>query len=569
MDNNADNNIKTRDFADTNHQPQNDTVQERLDHVTRRLARPLFLKDISCSRLPSQAASTSSLSPGEAPQHFQQIALQARRKAFGYGNLGTGDLRQQSPLQNAVDYGNIDDFDEVHLTLGHTHETAAAVLEHNSKSGSETFKGIEKKLEELQSSFLRAWKSVQELQLNIKMASERGFSTFEHGHSDLVLAVDFNFYGTRMVTASSDHTLKVYDRKDESWSLIDTWRAHDAEIVDVKWNGPFTGSIIGSIGEDGRFNLWEEDLLEPPHSHRRFRRIQSIRSETRVPFCSLDFKNLHTETYVALVTRDGFLSISEPVDHDNLSGDWSLMTSQHVCATPSRQDETGFRVAWHKEKIPCWSAIEAGLDRKALSLAVAAMEKVLIYRTDKERKWYLATHLPPAGGVIRDVAWANGAMRGYDVIATASKDGAVRIYEITTPNDPLSKHGDEPSEPGTPPSQVVKARTTVPSGLAAGLASTPSSSKDGYKDSDRLIPGRVRQEAKEVAKLTAHNGSVWRVTFSQLGKFYACRQHEITAHMSLGDLLVSSGDDGSVRTWKKALSGNWLEYSQIDLASEA
>jgi len=59
------------------------------------------------------------------------------------------------------------------------------------------------------------------------------FHRFHHGHQDLVLAVDYNFYGTRMVTASSDHTLKVWDRKDDGWTLVDTWKAHDAEVTDV------------------------------------------------------------------------------------------------------------------------------------------------------------------------------------------------------------------------------------------------------------------------------------------------------------------------------------------------
>lgn len=59
------------------------------------------------------------------------------------------------------------------------------------------------------------------------------FRRFDHGHQDLVLAVDYNFYGTRMVTASSDHRLKVWDRKDDSWTLTDVWRAHDAEVTDV------------------------------------------------------------------------------------------------------------------------------------------------------------------------------------------------------------------------------------------------------------------------------------------------------------------------------------------------
>lgn len=49
----------------------------------------------------------------------------------------------------------------------------------------------------------------------------------------MVLAVDYNFYGTRMVTASSDHRLKVWDRKDDGWTVTDVWKAHDAEVTDV------------------------------------------------------------------------------------------------------------------------------------------------------------------------------------------------------------------------------------------------------------------------------------------------------------------------------------------------
>lgn len=43
----------------------------------------------------------------------------------------------------------------------------------------------------------------------------------------------------------------------------------------------------------------------------------------------------------------------------------------------------------------------------------------------------------------------------------------------------------------------------------------------------------------------------------------------LAANETLGDLLVSSGDDGSVRTWKKALNGKWLEYSTLDLTPDS
>jgi len=509
-----------------------DSIQERLNSVNRRLARPAFLRDLSCSRLPSQAASDSSLSPGEVPPHIQQAAAhsaaQASRRGLGPHPHHPGAVLQQSPLHLAVDfatpYPELDSFLALSEIPHNAKGIEAAVLEHDFKGGEAVPEAEWDDLEKLRNNYLAAWNTLIQFRLpfvstSAKMATDRGFSTFEHEHNDLVLAVDFNFYGTRMVTASSDHRLKVFDKKDESWTLIDTWRAHDAEVVDVKWNGPFAGAIIGSIGEDGYFNLWEEDALEPPHSQRRFRKIYRLRTETKVPFCSLDFKNLHTETYIALITRDGHLSLLEPVDHDNLGGEWQAINpARYVCDTPSRQDETSFRVAWHKEKVPCWTAVEAGLDRRSLSLAVAAMKTVQIYRTDKERQFYLAAELTGSRQIVRDVAWANGSMRGYDVIATASKDGLVRVYELHTPYESPSKTGtDSMSGSATPP--AGKAKISAPSGLTAGLTSTPSSVRESRDLDKSLTPGQIRHEVKMVAEMpNAHGGSVWRVAFTQLGK---------------------------------------------------
>ena len=62
------------------------------------------------------------------------------------------------------------------------------------------------------------------------------FTEFEAGHRDLVTVTRFNFYGNRLLTASLDHRVRVWDQKESGWELIDTWRAHDAEIRDVSWN---------------------------------------------------------------------------------------------------------------------------------------------------------------------------------------------------------------------------------------------------------------------------------------------------------------------------------------------
>lgn len=278
------------------------------------------------------------------------------------------------------------------------------------------------------------------------------------------------------------------------------------------------GEVLGSIGEDGRCKLWQEDVTEVPMSGSRFKLITNIGSQTNAPFMSLDFKNIMQETWLALVTRDGLLLVYEPVDQSSLN-EWSLLAEHWVCGSnpPERQEEVGFKVAFHKEKLPCWTAIMAGLDRKSLGLAVAAMNSVHIFRTDKTKRFYPVAELKGAKQIIRDVAWANGSMRGHDVLATASKDGAIRIYELSTPrSDKAQGAGDSATvaDPIASP-QLGKQRANV-SAISRGLneASKGASSAQDFEQS----PGRIVQVAKLVDTLTDHHGAVWRVAFSQMGK---------------------------------------------------
>ena len=65
------------------------------------------------------------------------------------------------------------------------------------------------------------------------MDDDVAFQKLEHNTADVVLVVNYNLYGSRMVTGASDHQLRVWDKKGLEWVLNDVWRAHDAEITDV------------------------------------------------------------------------------------------------------------------------------------------------------------------------------------------------------------------------------------------------------------------------------------------------------------------------------------------------
>ena len=376
--------------------------------------------------------------------------------------------------------------------------------------------------------------------------ANNGLHRFSHGHQDLLLAISYNFYGTRMATASADHKVKVWDRNDQSgqWSVTDVWTAHDAEVTDVRWNGPFVGEHLGTIGEDGLIKIWREDVGEAPNSGRRFKKIFQQVTSTGVPYMCLDFKNINTETYMAVTTRDGFLTVCEPEDHDDLSA-WKVIWSDYLAKTPSRTEETGFRLCWHKEKIPAWPAILAGLDRKSLSLAVAVGSSVRVFRTDSDRKFYTAASLDGAKDLIRDVSWANGSMRGFDTIATASKDGFIRIYELHTPGAatlPTSSSAVLASREAiqTPMSTLRPVRSGIGTGLAGGAR--------GRRDDNAGTPGVLKQDVKLVAELEAHNQAPWRVAWTPMA-----------------EALLSTGDDGTTRIWKKAMEGKWLEAAEIDV----
>jgi nucleoporin SEH1 len=489
-----------------------------LDVLNNILTAPAFLRGLSPSRLPSHAVSSTPASTTPTQADYPPPAPESQSE--------TEEQQNVRAIQNQLQ---------------------GFVITHYDTDASYEFKDPQTASEEVNKASIEAWRL-------FAMATDRGYLTFEEGEGDVVLAVDFNHYGTRMVTASADHKLKVWDRKDDNWALVDSWRSHDAEIVDVssvlllpqsfhafllffllaflknphdlqanfvqvKWSSPFREVLIGSIAEDGRFKLWQEDPLEIPKFGRRFKLIYNQPSETKVPFISLDFKNLPTETYVALTTRDGFLTVLEPENQNNIRN-WEPITgsARYLCHTPPHQDETGFKVCFHRELHPSWATSKEMQEHKTLSLAVVAMNEVKVFRTDKDRRFYLAAELTGARNILRDVAWANGSMRGYDVIATASKDGCIRIYQLHVEKlRPATDEAVIPISSQEPSSEDSKSNSRKAlSGIGAGLAG--SSSREPYREPDPM-PDRPSEIVTMVAELNLHQGAIWRVAFSQLGMF--------------------------------------------------
>ncbi|KAJ9148880.1 Nucleoporin SEH1 [Pleurostoma richardsiae] len=392
----------------------------------------------------------------------------------------------------------------------------------------------------------------------------------KHGHQDLVQAVAFNSYGDRCATGSVDGKIRVFNRhKDGIWRLCDNWTAHGGEILELQWLPPTVyPNLVASLGIEGRFKLWAEDPSAAPGRRFSNRAKDNVKAafetkSARSPYRSFSMK--HNEetrhTYLALLASDGRLLVYENEQSENL-GDYTEMDEFTVCDKPGRGEETCFRVRFDPNPDPCYTALRAGMPTDALSLVVAAMDSVIIFRTrdvvtqsigvaGSGRKFYVAARVGTHRGLIRDVAWAPGNIRGYDIIATACQDGFVRVLRVDTPFDPHDGKSWSSSElvKGDRHHQIEESTRVGSSNAQAQHSSAISHGLSRRANGDRAQtgqPGAIMHTVRELSKLDSHRTPVWRVGFDDDGQ-----------------ILGSVGDDGKLMCYRQVPDGSWIKSSEL------
>lgn len=230
--------------------------------------------------------------------------------------------------------------------------------------------------------------------------------------------VAYDFYSKRMATCSADHTIKVFDKVGETWQLSDAWRAHDAAVVKISWAGPEYAQILASAAHDCVVKIWEEDTSEVPGSGKRWKRKHTI-SEYGGPLYDIEFASSYSGLKLASIAADGVLRIHEAMDPNNL-GFWTQVAEIPLLNHPiARQLQSAFSLTWARS-----------LAFKDY-LAVSVLEDAFIYCKEESGKFVRVAELSQHKGLIRDMQWAPNNGRTYHMIATACKDGYLRLFKIT------------------------------------------------------------------------------------------------------------------------------------------
>ena len=248
---------------------------------------------------------------------------------------------------------------------------------------------------------------------------------FPTSHEDLILDVAYDFYGRQLATCSADQHIKVFDLDVTTsfWDLNDSWRAHDSAIVRVEFAHPEFGHLLLSASYDRTVKVWEEQFEEPINSGRRWAKVATL-SDSHGPLYDARFLPSHLGLKIATIGSDGRLRIYESTDPSDLS-QWTIVEEFCVLKNPvANHLQSDFSISWCPSKFSAEKCVISALD-----------QAYIYYRNETSNKFVQGLVLPEHKGLIRSVSWAPTMGRSYHLIATACKDGYVRIFKLDEHKD--------------------------------------------------------------------------------------------------------------------------------------
>lgn len=81
-------------------------------------------------------------------------------------------------------------------------------------------------------------------------------ASFETGHTDLIHDVQIDYFGKLIATASSDHSIKIFEANNNKQTLIVDLKGHTAPIWRISWAHPKYGTMLASCGYDRKVIIW-------------------------------------------------------------------------------------------------------------------------------------------------------------------------------------------------------------------------------------------------------------------------------------------------------------------------
>ncbi|XP_026192526.1 protein transport protein SEC13, partial [Cyclospora cayetanensis] len=271
-------------------------------------------------------------------------------------------------------------------------------------------------------------------------------SQFETFHGGPLHAVSFDLYGTKVATASSDESIRLWDvsAANAGAQFLQELRGHSGPVWQVCWAHPRFGSVLGSCGYDRRIVVWQQQsgaqAFVPVYSN----------DEHGASVNALAFAPEAAGLILAAGSSDGCISVLTHQEGDLQQ--WSRQVfSAHFNGV--------LAVAW----APIGAPGASGGNSRMESLLMASGggdNNVRLWSLDASQQW---TELPPMEGEghsdwVRDIAFrpqgaSSFVLPGALLLASCSEDKTVKLWLGEPPSQQLQEQQDSQQLVTPAPSQ--------------------------------------------------------------------------------------------------------------------
>ncbi|GJQ09921.1 hypothetical protein GpartN1_g1712.t1 [Galdieria partita] len=242
----------------------------------------------------------------------------------------------------------------------------------------------------------------------------------ETAHADMIHDAQFDYYGKRVATCSSDTTVKIFKLEGEQQVLEAELRGHEGPVWQVAWAHPKFGNILASCSYDGTVVLWIEE--SPGTWSQLFRYEQRRASINSVAFApheyGLSFACASSDGYVAVLTQ-----------HEDGSWEEKLLSESADSSVPSHNLGAN-TVSWAPAVQPGALFSHERSTPPLKRLASGGCDNVIkIWCCDNTGAWKLEGNpLVKHMDWVRGVAWAPSIGLSVHTIASCSQDKTVVIW---------------------------------------------------------------------------------------------------------------------------------------------
>jgi len=244
-------------------------------------------------------------------------------------------------------------------------------------------------------------------------------------HGDMIHDAQFDYYGKRVATCSSDKTIKIHsvtEGNNAGVPLADL-RGHDGPVWQVAWAHPKFGGVLASCSYDRKVFIWKEtntnswEIIYQYSGHEL-----SVNSVAWAPH--------EYGLVLACASSDGHISILTFKESNN-TWETTRFAAHNVGVNA---------VSWAPAAAPSSLLSSSTLahvgpaPRKLVSGGSDKLVKVWVYN-DTNGRWTEEEVLRAHQDWVRDVSWAPSIGLPSQIIASASQDCTVYIW---TQEDPAS-----------------------------------------------------------------------------------------------------------------------------------